>query len=95
MVTLYTNPAQPNPGQVSFEAAITDATGSPVSDATVTFDLNMTNMNHGKNVVTATPSGNGRYSGDVFLMMPGPWRVIVGVDRAGKQADVRLDFMVR
>lgn len=95
IVTLYSAPAQPNRGQVSLEAAITDADGRPVSDATVTFDLNMTNMNHGRNVVAASPTGNGRYAGEVFFMMPGPWRVIVGIDRGGQQRDVRFDFMVR
>ena len=88
----------PNPavrGNNTLDAAITDAAGQPVADAKVSFDIDMTNMSHGKNVVTAAPAGNGHYTGKVFYMMPGPWRVIVTVERAGQPAaSVRFDFSV-
>jgi hypothetical protein len=94
LVWIFSNPTAPLRGNNTFEAFITDAKGQPVTDATVTFDINMTNMNHGKNVVTASSLGEGHYSGDVFFLMPGPWRVIVGIDRAGQINPVRFDFMV-
>lgn len=73
---------------------IFDADGQPVSDAAISFDIDMTNMSHGKNVTAAESLGDGWYSGEVFFLMPGPWRVIVGVERAGETTTVRFDFMV-
>jgi hypothetical protein len=93
-VTLFSAPAQPIRGDDSLKVSVTDANGQPITDATVTFDIDMTNMSHGKNVVTASSSGDGSYSGKVFFLMPGPWRVIVGVQRAGQQSTVRFDFNV-
>lgn len=78
------------------EALVSDADGQPVSDATVAFDLDMTNMSHGKYVVPAVPAGNGRYTGMVFFRMGGPWRVIVSTERPGRPTEqVRFDFAVR
>ena len=94
LVWLFSNPNPPVRGDNTFEVLITDANGRPIADATITFDINMTNMNHGKNVVTASPLGEGRYSGVVHFLMAGPWRVIVGIDRAGKTNTVRFDFTV-
>jgi hypothetical protein len=95
LVWIFSNPNPPTRGANTFEAFITDANGQPITDATVTFDINMTNMNHGKNVVTASSLGEGHYSGDVQFLMPGPWRAIVGIERAGQINPVRFDFMVR
>lgn len=95
LVWIFSNPNPPVRGANTFEAFITDANGQPITDATVTFDINMTNMNHGKNVVTASSLGEGHYGGDVHFLMPGPWRVIVGVERAGQTNPVRFDFMVQ
>lgn len=94
-VSLFTSPAPPARGQGTLVAFVTDAAGQPISDAAVSFDIDMTNMSHGKDVVAATPSGGGYYSGDVFFLMPGPWRVIVGIESDGHETSVRIDFMVR
>jgi hypothetical protein len=94
-VVVVTSPGPPAPGTVALEALVSDAFGNPVSDATVTFDINMTNMNHGKNTVTASSQGDGRYAGEMFFMMPGPWRVLVGIERGSVQSSVRFDFMVQ
>jgi hypothetical protein len=93
-VQVFSSPNPPIRGTNTFEALITDSRGQPITDATVSFDINMTNMNHGKNVVTAPALGEGRYRGNVSFMMPGPWRVIVGVARAGKTDTVQIDFTV-
>jgi hypothetical protein len=94
LVWVFSNPNPPSPGDNTFEAVVTDASGQPITDAVVTFDINMTNMNHGKNVVAASSVGEGRYSGVVHFLMPGPWRVLVGVQRAGQTEAVQFDFMV-
>jgi hypothetical protein len=66
-----------------------------VDDATISFDIDMTNMSHGKYVVAAAPQGNGRYAGQVRFMMPGPWRAIARIERPGQPAEqVRFDFNV-
>lgn len=93
-VWIFSDPNPPSRGDTTLEALIFDAEGQPVSDAAITFDIDMTNMSHGKNVTVAESLGDGRYSGDVFFLMPGPWRVIVGVERAGETTTVRFDFMV-
>lgn len=95
-ITLYSAPNPPTRGTNVLEAAVTDAQGQPVADAQVAFDLDMTNMSHGKNVVAATPQGEGRYAGRAFFMMPGPWRVITFVQRPGQPTvQARFDFQVR
>lgn len=94
LVWLFSNPIQPVRGNNTFEVLIVNADGQPVSDAEVFFDIDMTNMSHGKNVTAAEALGDGRYSGDVFFLMPGPWRVIVGIERPGETTTVRFDFIV-
>lgn len=93
-VSLFSSPTPPTRGNDTLEVLITDAAGQPVSDASVSFDIDMTNMSHGRNVVAATPLGDGSYSADVLFLMPGPWRVIVGIARDGQPTTVRFDFTV-
>lgn len=94
LVWIFSDPNPPSRGDATLEVFIASADGQPVSDAEVSFDIDMTNMSHGKNVTIAESLGDGRYSGEVFFLMPGPWRVIVGIERAGESAAVRFDFMV-
>jgi hypothetical protein len=94
LVWVFSNPTIPVRGDNTFEVFVADSNGQPITDATVSFDINMTNMNHGKNVVTTSQLGEGRYSGVVHFVMSGPWRVIVGIERAGQINTVRFDFIV-
>lgn len=93
-IRLSSNPTPPIRGNNIFEAIVTDAQGKPVSDAKLSFDIDMTNMSHGKDIITASSLGDGRYSAKVNFLMPGPWRMIVSVDRAGQTNKVRFDFNV-
>jgi hypothetical protein len=93
-VWIYSNPNPPVRGNNTFEAVVTDTNGQPIKDAKISFDLDMTNMSHGKNVVQAAPMGEGHFNGKVSFMMPGPWRVLVAVERAGQTSSVRFDFNV-
>ncbi len=96
VVTLSSAPAAPVRGLATLEAFVADAAGAAVTDAQLSFDLNMTTMNHGKNIVAAAPQGDGRYAGQVRFMMPGPWRVIVRVARPGQAPeDLRFEFNVK
>jgi len=94
MVWIFSTPNPPMRGDNNFDALITDSNGQPVTNAYVSFDINMTNMNHGKNVVTASSLGEGHYSGVVHFLMPGPWRVIVSIENAGQTTILRFDFTV-
>ena len=93
-IWIYSDPTPPIRGNAQFEAILTDKSGKPVNDAKLSFDIDMTNMSHGKNVVAATSLGDGRYGGRLSFMMPGPWRVIVGIERGGQTSSVRFDFNV-
>lgn len=94
-LSLYNSPNPPIRGANVMQVSLTDAAGKPVTDAKVSFDLDMTNMSHGKNVVPAEPAGQGLYSGQVSFMMPGPWRSIVVIERPGQPPlQARFDFRV-
>jgi len=95
-IALFSATNPPVRGANVLETVITDGQGQPVTDAQVAFDLDMTNMSHGKNIIVAAPQGNGRYAGQVFFMMPGPWRVIALVQRPGQPVtQTRFDFQVK
>ena len=93
-VSLLTTPNPPIRGSGTLKALITDTKGQPISDATLSFDISMTNMNMGKNVVAASSLGEGHYSGQVYFSMTGPWRVVVGINRAGQTNTIPFDFTV-
>ena len=95
MVWLFSQPAAPARGNDKLDAYVTDAAGQPVTDAKVSFDIDMTNMSHGKDVIAASATGNGHYSGQVFFLMPGPWRVIVTIQRGGQEVSARFDFNIK
>lgn len=92
---LTSQPAQPVEGENTFHLWVGDAQGQPITDAEVWFTYDMTNMSHGKAIVSATPTGPGNYSGQVDFMMPGPWRLTAVVQRPGQPSyDVTFDFDV-
>ena len=94
-VTLYRSRIPPDLCNNALQALIVDANNQPVNDATVSFDMDMTNMSHGKNVVTAKLADNGRYAASLSFVMSGPWRVIVVIQRAGQPpASDRFNFSV-
>jgi hypothetical protein len=95
-VSLSSTPYPPTMGLGTLEAKVSDAAGRAVTDAQVSFDLNMTNMNMGRSVVDAVSQGKGLYIGQVRYSMPGPWRVIVRIARPGQEPqEQRYDFAVK
>jgi hypothetical protein len=94
MVWLASSPNPPAEGDIQLETFVTDREGAPVADASVSYDIDMTNMSHGLYVVDAAALGEGHYDGRVHLLMPGPWRVIVTIENPGNEA-VRLRFEFR
>ena len=93
-VWIINSPSPPKVGNCTLDAYVIDSKGQPVSDATLTFDLNMTNMNMGSHLVTPTLVGDGHYSGQVFLSMPGPWRATITIVHAGQTNTTQFDFTV-
>ena len=93
-VSIYSNHNPPIQGANIFEVVVADANGQPITDAKISFDIDMTNMSHGKNVVEATSIGEGHYNGKVAFLMPGPWRVLVAIERSGQTSTIRFDFKV-
>ena len=93
-VWIINNPSPPKAGNCTLDAYVIDSKGQPVSDATLTFDLNMTNMNMGKNTASPKLSGEGRYGSLVFFSMRGPWRVIITIVHAGQTNTTQFDFTV-
>lgn len=86
----------PKRGTARLEAVVLDKDNQPVTDATVSFDIDMTNMSHGKNVIKTTAAGDGHYAGEVHFMMGGPWRVIVVVERPNQApVNARFNFNVK
>lgn len=67
-------------GVVGLYARVTDATGKPVTGATVAFDLSMPGHEHLR-TVKATARKGGRYAATATLStaMVGPWRADVKV----------------
>jgi hypothetical protein len=96
IVRLSSNPTPPVRGSGWLVASLSDSEGRPVTDAQVSFDLDMITMSHGKNIVAASPQGRGRYIGQVRYLMPGPWRVIVRVESPGQAPEaLRFQFNVK
>ncbi len=86
----------PERGTAQLEAVVLDKDNRPVTDATVSFDIDMTNMSHGKNVIKTTAAGDGHYAGEVHFMMGGPWRVIVVIERPNQApVNARFNFNVK
>lgn len=86
----------PKRGTAQLDAVVLDKDNRPVTDATVSFDIDMTNMSHGKNVIKTTAAGDGHYAGEVHFMMGGPWRVIVIIERGGQApVNARFNFNVK
>jgi hypothetical protein len=95
VVQFLTDHNPPVYGVDVFQVFVTDTTGRAISEAKVSYDLIMTNMNMGKNVMNATWLGDGYYTGKVYLSMPGPWRVTVSINRSGQVTTASFDFMVK
>ena len=86
----------PKRGTAQLEAVVLDKDNRPVTDAAVSFDIDMTNMSHGKNVIKTEAAGDGHYAGEVHFMMGGPWRVIVVIERPNQApVSARFNFNVK
>lgn len=93
-INLRTNPNPPKSGDNALEVAVTDATGAPVTDATVQVEFMMPampsmNMPAMRSNAALTHQGGGRYTGTGQLSMAGTWTTTVTVTRPGQEAVTR------
>ena len=92
-ITLSTSPNPLKLGQATFMIDVKNKDGTPVDNATVSFDVNMTTMNMGTQRGNAMLQGNGRYSTIGNMSMKGPWRVRTTVNIPDGSSENK-DFIV-
>ncbi|MDO8515010.1 MAG: FixH family protein [bacterium] len=88
-MTLVTNP---NPPIID----LVDFTITTKNNATVSYTINMTNMNMGEQQGQAVSQGSGKYVGNGRFSMRGPWRITVtAVLPSGEKLSQNFDYNVR
>lgn len=83
IVAFSTIPAKPTVGENVLRVKLTDASGGPVRDAVVTFDVTMTmpGMTTMEEQAVVTKDG---YQANTNLGMAGEWQITVKIQRAGE-----------
>ena len=88
-IRFQSRPDPPESGSNTIEVSVTDRSGAPVTDATVTAVFSMPampamNMPAMRSDAPLTHAGNGTYRGTVQLSMGGTWNVNVTVSRGAE-----------
>jgi hypothetical protein len=92
LVSLSINPYPPSGGGASdFVVNLTDASGQPVSDATISLDLTMPEMRMPPNQLNLAADKTGKYQASGYFTMRGLWRIEVIITRAGQKQSVFFD----
>jgi len=94
VITFSTEPDPPKSGENTFEATVTAADGTPVTDADVSVVFYMPampamNMSEMRNSTSLTHRGQGRYRGTGNVIMTGKWDVTVTATRGGDEIGKR------
>ena len=93
-ITFRAQPDPPRTGENTFEVAVTDASGQPISDADVSVTFFMPamptmNMPAMRNASKLPAAGSGVYRGSGQVIMAGRWDVTVDVSRGGQRLGTR------
>ena len=92
LVSLSINPYPPSGGEASdFVVTLTDASGKPVSDATISLDLTMPEMWMPPNQLNMVAGDAGKYQASGYFTMRGLWRIEVVITRGGQKQSVFFD----
>ena len=92
LVSLSLSPYPPSGGDAStFVVTLTDTSGKPISDATISLDLTMPEMWMPANQVTLTAGEAGKYQASGYFTMRGLWRIEVIITRGGQKQSVFFD----
>jgi len=89
VLTLAANPLE-TMTEVPFRIVLTDASGSAITEATVSLDLYMPAMPMPPNEPKALWN-NGAYHGLAIFTMAGEWRALIKIGRSG-QEPIEVDF---
>ena len=83
----------PKTGDNPLTITVTDASGKPVTGATLSASVAMTSMDMGTTHPAVTEKGAGQYASTVNFSMAGPWRVKVKVTAPGQKPLIKaFDF---
>jgi Cu(I)/Ag(I) efflux system membrane fusion protein/cobalt-zinc-cadmium efflux system membrane fusion protein len=98
-IALRLQPDPPRTGDTTLEVSVTDASGSPVTDAEVSVTFFMAampamNMPAMRNAAALQHVGGGVYRGTGQVMMAGRWDVTVTVMRGGQRLGDRTITMI-
>lgn len=78
-------PAPPATGTGTLSVQLTDKTGTALSDATLSLALFMPDHGHGSSITPQVAASAGVYTiSDVYLFMPGVWRMSFSATSADK-----------
>mgnify|MGYP001552691117 CR=1 FL=1 len=93
---MASDPAPPDRGNNTWTVAVSDASGPPVTGATIDVKPYMPDHGHGTPIIaTVTDKGDGSYLiTPVNLFMVGLWQVTLTIDQAGKSDQVVYDFCI-
>jgi len=92
LVSLTMDPYPPSSGSDSkFLVGLSDSSGQPVSDASISLDLTMPEMWMPPNQVNLTAGEAGKYQGNGFFTMRGLWRIEVIITRGGQKQSAFFD----
>jgi len=83
-LSLVTAPENPPPGPVLLKLTLKDQAGKPVTNAQVVFVYTMPMPGMTDTKVTARPTKDGLYEGNVLFGMGGTWVVTVNVTVPGQ-----------
>ena len=92
LVSLSMEPYPPSGGSpTTFGVSLSDSSGKPISDATVSLDLTMPEMPMPANQVTLAGDNSGKYQASGYFTMRGLWRIEVIITRGGQKQSVYFD----
>lgn len=92
IVTLELNPYPPTVGQGEFTVRLTDLSGQPVDDASISLDLTMPAMRMPPNQPVMEFVSDGTYQTTAYYTMRGWWRIEVIIIRGGASQSVFFDL---
>ncbi|NLY80235.1 MAG: FixH family protein [Lysinibacillus sp.] len=77
----------------AFEIFVTEK-GEPLEGLTISAELAMLNMDHGKVEVVLEEEGNGVYSSEINLPMAGSWETVFAIERDGELIEKVMEYDV-
>jgi len=90
LVSLALDPYPPSSAG-NFDVTLADASGQPISDATISLDLTMPAMPMPVNKLSMDPVSVGKYQASGYFTMRGLWRIEVIITRGDQKQSVFFD----